>query len=293
MSAKKHYAFRDMTCLLSTVLEKAKENSALNGILEQKVKRVHVEFFPGENQRKPHVVLRLLIQKGGNVMALQQDGNWESAGSCMFDSNNRQQVDGLDPGVVFRVHKVFKGQTWEMHRDSIISFMYDVEPVHTIKDYVDVVLGKHKDLPDGHKSNLSLFDLAGVDEKTLDGCRDVVSQWVIRLHRMGFMNWAADRIMLDDKVQCENFPQEFHKFIARGFKDLQTGLNRLGTSSLAKMTEHDIPMRFGRFQDLTVERIICYGDFTLPYGFPTATRTETRGNCLIVPCPSTAVDLQQ
>jgi hypothetical protein len=170
MSAKSE--FRDMTCLLGSVLQRAKENPMLDGVLESRVKRVHIEFSDSENQTKPHVVLRLILNEG--VLALQEKGRWKSAGSCMFDSNNRQQVQGADSGVVFRVHELFKGQTWQMHKDSTIAFIYDVEPVHTVKEYVNVILGKHKGLPDGERSNLSWFVLTSVDEHTLDGCRDAV-----------------------------------------------------------------------------------------------------------------------
>ncbi|CAG9991064.1 unnamed protein product [Clonostachys byssicola] len=285
MSAKDE--FKDMTCLLGSVLQKAKENTLLEGILESTVKRVHIEFSESENQIKPHVVLRLILNEG--VMALQDKGRWQSAGSCMFDANNRQQVEGADSGVVFRVHKVFEGQTWQIHRDSTIAFIYDVDPVHTVKDFVNVILGKYKGLSDGHKSNLSWFMLTSVDEHTLDGCRDVVTQWVIRLHRMGFMNWIADRVMLDDKEQCTVFPLEFDQFIARRFKDSRTGLQKLKSTAKVKMTADKIPMRFGRFQDTAVARIIKYGEFELPYSYPPATRTEKREDCTIIPSPSSAM----
>ncbi|VUC29189.1 unnamed protein product [Clonostachys rosea] len=293
MSATQHCKFREMTCLLSVVLQNAKQDSTLNGILEQRVKRVHIEFFPIANQRKPHVVLRLILYECGNVLALQDDGRWETAGSCMFDSNNRKQTDGLDPGVIFRVHKVFRSQAWEMHKDSIISFIYDVEPVHTIREYICVILGTHKVLPEGHISILSLFELTIVAEKTLDGCRDIVSQWVIRLHRMGYMKWIADRAMLDDKVECEHFPREFHNFISMGFTNLRTGLNKFDAVPQVEMTGDNIAMRFGRFQDPAVERIIRYGDYTLPYVYPAKTTTCTRHDCLIVPSQSTTLDSSQ
>ncbi|CAI6100914.1 unnamed protein product [Clonostachys chloroleuca] len=280
--------FRDMTCLLGSVIQKAKENPMLDGVLESRVKRLHIEFSDSENQTKPHVVLRLILNEG--VLALQEKGRWKSAGSCMFDSNNRQQVEGAESGVVFRVHELFKGQTWQMHKDSTIAFIYDVDPVHTVKEYVNVILGKHKGLPDGEKSNLSWFVLTSVDEHTLDGCRDAVTQWVIRLHRMGFMNWIADRAMLDDKEQTLRFPQEFDAFIARRFKNLRTGLKKLKTTPKVEMTGDYIPMRFGHFQDTAVARIIQYGEIMLPYNYPAATRKDRRDDCIIVPSPSTPME---
>ncbi|KAF4459026.1 hypothetical protein FALBO_14226 [Fusarium albosuccineum] len=218
------------------------------------IHEVYVEFLQ-QGGRKPHVILRLVTH--GHVPAVNRHGEEVALKAC----NLSMEYVGGEPD----------GQ-WEIrltpYDDSSLSagagFRFPLRQSLQVGGVIAILQGIYPGLPLHHRSDLTHFNFVLADPVTLsvDGCRDIVSQWMIRLHTMGFMEWVADLQSVPRIVFNRNPPSyAFHDLIGYNYKKT-TSRDRL-RNLLVEVTP--LPLDRGDFLDPRVQRIENYGGCQLPY----------------------------
>ncbi|KPM43192.1 hypothetical protein AK830_g3309 [Neonectria ditissima] len=136
-----------------------------------------------------------------------------------------------------------------------------------VSHFIRIFQGMDGRLPVEHQSDLTHYNFVVADYATMsvDGCRDIVTQWMIRLHTMGVVGWVADAqtvpgIVFDWTLNSWAFQDLIgnnYKFSGRSDGDRQRIVN---------VTY--LPLDRGVFPDPRVRRIETYGRVRLPYNPP-------------------------
>ncbi|CAG9945277.1 unnamed protein product [Clonostachys rosea f. rosea IK726] len=215
----------------------------LEPILAQKVVKTYVEFTPGEGSR-PHTELRLVLE---NAVLLEDSGKSKTILSCSIGANPSRS-DNKETSVTFRP-LTFS----DHHRRCFASFQFDVSKRNAaVRDFIKALRGNIRE------ADLSVFVSCKFGKPPItEGCRDIVTQWVIRLNEHQLMGWDASEVKSAYTLRRDNLPLQFHGFIAKGYT------HSLTEGSTLKMTI-DIPMVPGFLVD-DAARVKEYGGIRLPY----------------------------
>ncbi|CAH0042815.1 unnamed protein product [Clonostachys rhizophaga] len=215
----------------------------LEPILTQRVVKTYVEFTPGEGSR-PHTELRLVLENG---VLLEDSGKFKTILSCSIGANPSRS-DNKETSVTFRP------LTFSDHRRRCFaSFQFDVSQRNAaVHDFIKALRGNVRE------ADLSVFVSCKFGKPPItEGCRDIVTQWVIRLNEHQLMGWDASEVKSAYTLRRDNLPLQFHRFIAKGYTHSRT------EGSTLEMTI-DIPMVPG-FLVNDAARVKEYRGIRLPY----------------------------
>ncbi|CAG9945276.1 unnamed protein product [Clonostachys rosea f. rosea IK726] len=215
-------------------------------LLRQEVKEVVVEFTNG-GPDIPHAELRLILAQG---VDLDEDNGTKTVYACSMGSNPH-----LVPRPHLEIYSTCTLRTEEtsygnMH--SLASFIFKPRRrMARVSQYLAALSGKHPYYPTNLLQFDSLVRMPNLGDKLGYESRDVVAQWVVRLAETGFMGWTAKSLKspYDRLVAPENPPLKFHKFIAKGYEELEDGTIRM---------THDIQMYEGKFLDQEFDRLYTF-----------------------------------
>ncbi|CAH0045969.1 unnamed protein product [Clonostachys solani] len=172
-------------------------------IIDQKVVKTYVEFTPGEGS-KPHTELRFVLESG---VVLEESGKSKTILSCSIGANPSRS-DNRETSVTFRPLTYS-----DHHRQCFASFQFDVSQRDaSVRDFIKALRGNLRE------ADLSVFVSCKFGQPPVtEGCRDIVTQWVIRLNEHHLMGWDASELKSAYTLRRDNLSLQFHMFIAKGY----------------------------------------------------------------------------
>lgn len=229
----------------------------LNEFLETWITQFYVEFLQ-QGGAKPHVVFHLNNDRP--IRARRANGTMAEIKGCLIG------MEYTGPGVkgVFTIKLITYHNS---SRAARAAFQFPLGNNRLrVMDLVANLRGQVEYLPREHQSDLTRFDfVTAPNSNALDGCRDAVSQWMIRLHSIDAVGWVAigqgvGDIVFEDLgyyVPTNNF----HHIIGNNFTtNSEQNPNGTYTCYITPM-----PLHRGTFRSSRVHRIEIYGTAELPY----------------------------
>ncbi|OAA68019.1 hypothetical protein SPI_00214 [Niveomyces insectorum RCEF 264] len=253
-----------------------KNDEFFNKFLARRVEQCYVEFLrPGS--QKPHVVFKL------NIDRKVSKGN-DSYMSCRLSMDcERTDLIGY-----FYIRLLPFAESSKL---AAVSLQFRVLGNHTVGEWIQALRGQHRSCTGQNQGDLTIYSFevaASVSgpEKQLAGCRDFMTQAMIRLSSLGFVNWyfhgeAVDNIRL---INYSLFVRGdgFHDLIGNNFQPVEemrqhekTVLDQLAVSrgygsgsstrEIKQIYVSELKVSRGRFWDVNCWRIESFGEHALPY----------------------------
>ncbi|KAF4447223.1 hypothetical protein F53441_9210 [Fusarium austroafricanum] len=230
----------------------------LGHFMQLSIREVYVEFLQQGGQ-KPHVVIRLLTYHG--VPCRDRHGDDVYLEGCLLSMDYHGGYDDLGEMTV-------KLTPYDTASESArAGFRFPRLGDFTVDDMIFILQGYHHSLPYEHQTNLTAFNFVVADPVTgaVDGCRDVVTQWMIRLNTIGLVGWTADYQSVKRIVFYGHLPSwGFHDLIGNNYT--QSNSRDRNRNRIVNVTP--LPLDRGVFHDPGVRRIENYCGFQLPYNPP-------------------------
>ncbi|KAH8714434.1 hypothetical protein BGZ61DRAFT_516663 [Ilyonectria robusta] len=148
----------------------------LDAFMNTLVAQFYVEFLQ-QGGGKPHVVFH--INSSQPIRTRTDDGDIVEVKGCLIG------VDYTGPGLkgTFTV-KLIDFQTSSTSARAAFQFPMRNTQLRVF-DLIAILRGQGRGFPSEHQSDLTRFDFVEANVRgELDGCRDAVSQWMIRLHAL-------------------------------------------------------------------------------------------------------------
>ncbi|KAH6996000.1 hypothetical protein BKA56DRAFT_725929 [Ilyonectria sp. MPI-CAGE-AT-0026] len=161
-------------------------------------------------------------------------------------------------------------------RAARVAFQFDFTEAYKgpnslrVGDLYNILRGSYHSLPMGHHTNLTRFELVkhGLQNHLWNerGRRDLVTQWMVRLHQCGFIGWETIGQGISN-VKFVSFhivrTNNFDDIIGHIYTDSGVPPNTVADTRKCKVTAR--PIVRGRFLEDSVLRIEHFDNVILPY----------------------------